>query len=115
MIVDRSELEKHSNSGWHDPMPEEPANSEAAGFLDHSNEPVVNAEDACRIVDLERQVKSLKQQVLTALDKAEKSIALEKKVKSLEEQVAMLLSKILEGGSNYMIGILVSFTEPPSL
>jgi hypothetical protein len=29
--------------------------------------------------------------------------------------VAMLLSKILEGGSNYMTGILVSFTEPMSL
>jgi hypothetical protein len=55
-------------------MQKELANSEAADLSDQSNEPMMNAEDAHHIADLESRVKSLKQQVLTALSQAKKSV-----------------------------------------
>jgi hypothetical protein len=50
----------------------------------------------------------LKQQVITALDKAEKSAELEAKMKSLEDQTSMLFSMIsdLSEGNKYMTEIL---------
>jgi hypothetical protein len=52
-------------------------------------------------------VKVLKQQVMTAMDQAEKSAALSRKVSSLEEQMSSLRSKIvrLEDGDLYMTEI----------
>jgi predicted nucleic acid-binding Zn-ribbon protein len=63
-----------------------------------------------RIADLKGRVKSLKQQVMTAMDQAEKSSALSRKVSSLEEQMSALRSKIvrLEDGKFYMVEITES-------
>jgi hypothetical protein len=66
------------------------------------------AEYTRRIKDLEGQVKMLKQQVITAMDQAERSSALSRKVLLLEDQISDLSSKItqLEEGDLYMTEIL---------
>jgi hypothetical protein len=49
-----------------------------------------------RIVDLEDQLSSLKQQTRAAMDQAAKSSSLLKKVSSLEEQMSILVAKIAQ-------------------
>jgi hypothetical protein len=67
-------------------------------------EPISNAKDARRILYLENRVKILKHQVITTLDKVERSVELDSKISSLEEQLPTLSSKIT--GLTECVGVL---------
>jgi hypothetical protein len=100
----------HENSN---PQPNEAANFETMDCLDPPPEPMSNAEDARRIIDLDNRVNILKQQVITTLDKVEKSAGLEAIISSLEEQVLTFSSRITEltDGGQYMTDLFERASE----
>jgi hypothetical protein len=92
----------------HDLMPKDTASSEAPDRFVQSKDLDSNAEYIRRIANLESRIRILKQQVIVAMEQAEKSSMLSKSVSLLENPVSALKSKIaqLEDGDKYMTEIL---------
>jgi hypothetical protein len=73
-------------------MPKDTASFEAPDRFIHSENLDPNAEYNCKIANLESQVGILKQQVIVAMEQAEKSSILSKDVSLLEGQLSTLKS-----------------------
>jgi cell division protein FtsB len=94
-------------------LPRDAASSQAPEVILEPEIPDRTAKYTRRIADLEGRVKMLKQQVITAMDQAEKSSTISKNMSLLEDQVSALKLKItqLEDGSLYMTEILEAARE----
>jgi hypothetical protein len=87
-----------------DPKPKESTIFDALKCSNLPEETLSRVEDTQQILDLEKHVKSMKRQEITAMEKAKRSAELEAKISCLEAQVSSLSAKIAEftNGDPYM-------------
>jgi hypothetical protein len=79
-----------------DPKPKESTIFDALKCSNLPEETLSRVEDTQQILDLEKHVKSMKRQEITAMEKAKRSAELEAKISCLEAQVSSLSAKITE-------------------